>query len=208
MVSLDLTFSIFSLYYICMYIDKAIKLIRQCETELRSLLAAAADAGDYEKVLKLTSWAQQLAALVASADGSTMLRKPAITTPVSSAKRAAKGKDYPRFGRRGESLVKVGWSKREKNEYEHKAPKRAVDLLVSALVRTGINGRIFQANDILPLADPDEGTEIPVYQVYLSLAWLRGLGLVDQHGRQGYSVTKPKELMATVEGAWHSLGTI
>lgn len=192
-----------------MFKDKAIKSIRQCETELRSLLAAAADAGEYEVVLKLTSWAQQLAALAASSvDGSSSARKPASVTPSSSAKRAAKGKDYPHFGRRGESLLKVGWSKREKKEYEHKAPKRAVDLLVSALVRIGTNGRIFQANDILPLADPDEGNEIPAYQVYLTLAWLRSLGLVDQHGRQGYSITKPKELVATVEGAWHSLGTM
>lgn len=191
-----------------MFKDKAIKAIRQCETELRGLLAAAADAGDYEIVLKLTLWAQQLAALTVSTDGSTSLRKPTIVAPDSSVKRVVKGKDYPRFGRRGESLVKVGWSKREKKEYEHKAPKRVVDLLASALVRTGANRRIFQASDILRLADPDDGNEIPAYQVYLALAWLRSLGLVDQHGRKGYSITKPKELVATADGAWHSLGTV
>lgn len=191
-----------------MFKNKAVKSIRGCETELRSLLAAAADAGDYEVVLQLTSWAQQLAALASSAEAGASPQKTAIVTPYSSAKRAAKGKDYPRFGRRGESLVKIGWSKREKTEYEHKAPKRAVDLLVNALVRTGTNGRIFQANDILPLADPDEGSEIPAYQVYLTLAWLRSLGLVDQHGRQGYSITKSKELVANVDGAWHSLSKL
>ena len=191
-----------------MFKNKAVKSIRQCETELRSLLAAAADAGDYEVVIQLTSWAQQLAALAASAEAGASPQKTANIAPRPLAKRPIKGKDYPRFGRRGESLVKIGWSKREKAEYEHKAPKRAIDLLVSALVRTGTNGRIFQANDVLPLADPDEGSEVPAYQVYLTLAWLRSLGLVDQHGRQGYSITKSKELVVSVDRAWHSLSKL
>ena len=191
-----------------MFQNKAVEIFRRCESELRRLLAAAADTGDYDSVLKLTSWAKQLASLTASASGNTIAQKASITIGTTNSKRSPKRMEYPRFGRRGDSLVKVGWSKREKKEYEHKALKRAVDVLISTLIRAGANGRIFKADDILPLADTDDGTEIPAYQVYLILAWLRNLGLIDQHGRQGYSITKPKELSGVVESAWQALSEI
>ncbi len=46
----------------------------------------------------------------------------------------------------------------------------------------------------LPLKDPADGTEIPTYQVYLCLAWLRQAKLVEQHGRQGYSLPSSAHL--------------
>lgn len=191
-----------------MFQNKAVEILRRCESELRHLLAAAAGAGDYDSVLKLTSWAKQLAFLAASASGNTIAQKTGITIGTTSSKRSPKRMEYPRFGRRGDSLVKVGWSKSEKKEYEHKALKRAVDVLISTLIRAGANGRIFKADDILPLADTGDDTEIPAYQVYLILAWLRNLGLIDQHGRQGYSIAKPKELSGVVESAWQALSEI
>ena len=191
-----------------MFQNNAIEVLRHCESELRRLLTAAANVGDYDSVLKLTSWARQLASLAASASDNTIAQKGSITVGTTSSTRPVKRMEYPRFGRRGGSLVKVGWSKREKKEYEHKALKRAVDVLISTLIRAGANGRIFKADDILPLADTDDGTEIPAYQVYLILAWLRNLGLIDQHGRQGYSITKPKELSGVVESAWQALSEI
>ena len=191
-----------------MFQNNAIEVLRHCESELRRLLTAAANVGDYDSVLKLTSWARQLASLAASASDNTIAQKGSITVGTTSSTRPVKRMEYPRFGRRGGSLVKVGWSKREKKEYEHKAPKRAVTVLISVLIRAGVDGRIFQANEILPLTDTDDSTEIPAYQAYLILAWLRNLGLIDQHGRQGYSITKPKELSGVVESAWQALSEI
>lgn len=186
-----------------MIIDRAIKRIAQCESEFRKLLAEAADAGDYDSVLKLTSWAKQLAALTAAPQRDLLLNKSEISQ--AQLKRTTKRNEYPRFGRRGDALVKVGWSKREKKEYEHKAQRRVVDLLIRTLVPTGESGRIFQSTDILPLTDPNDETEVPSYQVYLMLAWLRSIALLDQHGRQGYSVPNVRELPTAVESAWQSL---
>lgn len=102
--------------------------------------------------------------------------------------------DYPRFLRDGENLVKIGWSKSEKAPYEHKAPHRVLGFVVGAFQRAGRDGRRFTIEDVAPLEDREDGSEIPTYQVYLCLAWLRAEKLIVQHGRQGYSLPNPDEL--------------
>jgi hypothetical protein len=94
--------------------------------------------------------------------------------------------EYPKFLREGQSLVKIGWSKSDKKPYEHRAPKRVLDVLVAALLELGQGGRRFTTDELLPLRDGKD--DIPSYQAYLTLAWLRAEHLVRQHGRQGYSL--------------------
>ena len=109
---------------------------------------------------------------------------------------------YPKFFRDGQTLVKVGWSKSEGAEYEHKCPKRAVDVLVGECARVGGPGKRFVMDTLLPLSDPDSKAEIPGYQAYVALAFLRHASLIDQHGRSGYSIPKPKSLLADTASAW------
>ena len=59
----------------------------------------------------------------------------------------------------------------------------------------------------LPLKDPADGTEIPTYQVYLCLAWLRQAKLVEQHGRQGYSLPDSAHLDALAGKLFEQLPT-
>jgi hypothetical protein len=122
-----------------------------------------------------------------------------------SRKRSSPQAAYPKFLRTGENLVKIGWSKSDKTTYEHKAPRRVVNLLVEALLRVGQGGRRFTSDDLLPLRDTKEGTEIPSYQTYLSLAWLRAEELVVQHGRQGYSLPPSVDLARATEERWQEL---
>jgi hypothetical protein len=77
-------------------------------------------------------------------------------------------------------------------------------VLAHAAAEAGKDGRIFQINRLLPLSQPD-GNEIPDYQVYLVIAWWRSAGLLDQHGRQGYSISNPNQLNQAVESAWTKL---
>ncbi|WP_242101570.1 hypothetical protein [Lysobacter sp. M2-1] len=113
--------------------------------------------------------------------------------------------NYPRFERHGDNLVKVGWSKREKAEYEHKAPLRAVVMVADAVRKKGVDGRIFQISALLPYTGPDGETTVPDYQVYLIVAWWRAIGLLEQHGRKGYSIPKPKDFATNVEHACNDL---
>jgi hypothetical protein len=101
--------------------------------------------------------------------------------------------------------VKVGWSKKDKTEYEHRCPKNVLSCLVSAFLSVGGSGKRFSMDEVIPLTDPTDGAELPTYQIYVALAWLRSLGLVEQHGRQGYSIRKGVSLAAKVDDGWNSL---
>ena len=98
----------------------------------------------------------------------------------------------------GKHVVKLGWSKREKKPYEHRAPKCIIDLVSAKLQLVGSGGRRFTTDDLVPLSDPEGRGEVPTYQVYLCLAWMRTEGLVKQHGRQGYSLASGANLRPRV----------
>jgi hypothetical protein len=134
---------------------------------------------------------------------------PAHARPHAAAGRqgrriAAKG-EYPKFYRRGDQLVKIGWSKKERAEYEHKAPRRAVDLLADAIGKIGGNGNLFTSEEVLPLRDPADGTEVPGYQGYVALAWFKAAGLIKQNGRRGYSGKKGVSVTDAAAAMWSSL---
>lgn len=178
-----------------MTLSKGQAALAKCESELRSLLAQAASSGDYDAVIQLTSWARTVGGLM----GGTL---PSIADePRAAPKRKSVGSTYPRFERRGDNLVKIGWSKRERAEYEHKAPLGSVALVADKVRKKGADGRIFQISGLLPCESTDGETIVPDYQVYLVVAWWRELGLLEQHGRQGYSLPKPSEFAKSVERA-------
>lgn len=184
-----------------MALTKALQVLGRCETDLRVLVTAAADNGDYDAVLRITSWAKQ----IASMSGSAPMVVPSEKAVTNRLKKALVRPIYPRFLRRGDSLIKIGWSKREKSEYEHKAPRQTALLLARATADIGKDGRIFQIDALLPLINPKDKSEIPNYQVYLIVAWWRSAGLLDQHGRQGYSIPNASQLQQAVESAWTKL---
>lgn len=119
-------------------------------------------------------------------------------------RRTAKGQ-YPQFFRQGDQLVKIGWSKTTKGEYEHKAPRRVLDALAVAIEKRSRNGKRFTVEDLLPLKDLQDKNEIPSYQVYVALAWLKLGGLVKQHGRRGYSMKKSTRLSEAAGALWRQL---
>ena len=202
-----------SLYFHCMDIlDKSDSALQRCEHELRELGAQAIKEGSYDAARRIMKLAEVLA------DSRTLnIPKPAATTSMGSspdqpaAPPAAKDtrtgqatktsprpkrtatENYPQFRRRGEKLVKVGWSKKNRQEYEHLAPEAVVFAFATHLREQISSGRIFSIESILPVLDPDGNGDLPTYQIYLALAWLRSVGLVEKRGRDGY-VADRKEL--------------
>lgn len=102
-------------------------------------------------------------------------------------------------------MVKIGWSKHDRKTYEHRAPRRVLDAFVQAVVRAGAGGERFAMGGILPLKDTVNSSDIPDYQAYLTLAWLRDSGLLAQHGRQGYSLLPDTELPREAARLWAAL---
>jgi hypothetical protein len=121
-------------------------------------------------------------------------------------KQKASATAYPRFARFENKLVKTGWSKKAKKEYEHKAPRRVLDRLLDRLMKVRAPGEIFTTEELFPLRDNDDDSEIPSYQAYLCLAWLRNGNLVEQVGRQGYRLAESKGILReAVEQQWQAL---
>jgi len=200
----------------------AARVLETCEKGLRDLLAKAAAKGDYSEVIQLTSWAKVIRSLAEDAQtdhafvavSPSAKHAPSVTPRAADSRRlirtasqagkSHRAEGYPKFFRGGDELVKIGWSKREREEYQHKAPYKVLNLLVRKLAMVGAGGRMFNADDILPLTT-DQGSEIPNYQGYLCLAWLRGEGLIESHGRQGYTIGNSENLTKGVEDRWQAL---
>jgi hypothetical protein len=197
--------------------QQAVAVLRQAEAGLRELVSVAASAGDYDSVVKIAAWAKVV--------GDMAKAPPAITSPASTCadaravprdqklnpKRAKVSKysrgpsaQYPRFIRQKDQLVRIAWSKREKKEYHHKAPHAILQALVKAMSEFGKDGRIFSTDDLLPIHDTD-GNAVPSYQAYVGIALLKHTSLLDQHGRQGYSIPRLAEFADTVEAVWQKL---
>ena len=184
--------------------DKAEASLQRCEHELREIGALALTSGNYDAARRIMKLAEVLAdsralKLHELAPSTQLAASPIVkdsfagqakrTSPQSKPTTA----DYPQFHRRNEKLVKVGWSKKNRQEYEHLAPEIVVFAFVAHLREKIRSGRIFSIESILPISDPDGNGDLPTYQIYLALAWLRSVGLVEKRGRDGY-VGDRKEL--------------
>jgi hypothetical protein len=187
------------------------------ETE-RTLVRFAGEAGaarDYDQAASLIEIARKIKQMAeqftSSASKTGMRANPADGTkdvhPVAEGKTTIRSRNklgqYPRFVRENDNLVKIGWSKSHRAEYEHKSPKRLLAVLCESLMTT--NGKRIMMDKILPLKDLVSGSAFPDYQSYVCLAWLRSAGLVIQHGRQGYSLPKGIELQKSAEALWAGL---
>jgi len=208
----------FSLYSRSMrLLDRATDLLRRTEAELRKIVSDAATAGDYESVVQVAAWARSLNEIL----GRDPPRKgktdddhaPAATRSTRREPRASRNNrtrssanhgGYPKFFRQGDRLVRVAWSKREKKEYEHKAPISVLRALTVAMADSGADGRVFSTEELLPIRDND-GTEVPAYQAYAGLALLKQVGLIEQHGRQGYSIPRLPGLSSAVDALLRNL---
>lgn len=186
--------------------------LKRCEGELRRFAAEAAAAGDYDLLTRVAATARQLLDLAAewqsSENGDDKTHDepdlpdtrpgPPETAQIRGRGRAAAGRRYPRFMRRDTDLVKIGWSKAGRKEYQHRAPHNLLVALQRALLDASKARKLFTM-DVLErhLAT----NNVPGYQAYAWLAWLRSAGLVTQHGRQGYSVIKAATFETDIERA-------
>jgi hypothetical protein len=203
-------------------LNSAQNAIISAETSIRSLVADAAKSGDYDEIVALTELAKAIADITltfrpgSKAVFSSSTPLPTKQTSAShsgpkrsggektQAKRAAK-KTYPNFIVLDGELVKIGWSKSAKKEYQHKAPRNVLFIVAEAIkVQLLDDGSLRAPHEFLPLMTPN-GETIPDYQSYLCLAWLREIGIVERRGRHGYCVPDPTSIEEKIEQSWNEL---
>lgn len=201
-------------------VQRTVEILTTAEKALAEAASDVAHAGQYDAASFLIELARAVSSLSVEARGrlapevtdARVEAKAPRASVVSDLSRVAqplgrqrKKASYPMFLREGESLVKVGWSRSEKSEYEHKSPKKVLPILAEVIAKAGARGKRFSMDRVLPLMDPDDGTRVPDYQVYLCLAWFRTLGFLIQHGRQGYSLASKAPVVPLLETHWLSL---
>ena len=107
---------------------------------------------------------------------------------------------YPKFAMEGDTLIKIGFSRRERAEYEHRSPLATLVAVSDAADAVADRRGCFTTDDLMPVADAD-GEALPSYQSYLCLAFLRDAGLVERIGRSQYNIARPGHLREDAEAA-------
>lgn len=191
-------------------IKQARALVAATEAKVRDLIEAAAREAQYDELSELVAIAQALKRLggasTAISNSPSRASSAAAQQPLAVAEPRSpgpkSGKDFPRFERDGDRLVKLGWSKRDRTVYEHKASKDVVEAVAFALAQFP-RERAFRMEEALPVQLPD-GTEVPSYQPYLVLAWLRDRGAVEKIGKDGYRWTIERFEQSDFQAVWTS----
>lgn len=214
---------------------QALHVIQEAEAELRRLIGEALGSQSYRDVGLIASMADKLAAIHRDVDlekgrmpsgdpaaaesrpGSMpllVMETPAVygrsrasktrIRPRRSPSQVAAADGYPKFLRDGDRLVKIGWSKQDERAYEHKAPRVAVSLFVEKVRETVPPATVFSMDRFLPLRDANQ-QEIPSYQAYAVMAWLRSSGAIERRTKEGYSYTAGALDAERVEQLWLSL---
>jgi hypothetical protein len=203
--------------------ERVERVLADAEKSLVELSSEAATQRDYDRATIILGIAREIGGLagrvrigaspaVAGVCAATSDPVVSLTAPVgpghgcSTAQRSRRGRRaaYPQFFRDGSCLLKIGFSKRE-GEYHHKAPELVLFTLVEILSKTGARSHRFTMEDVIPQVGAALGNDVPSYQVYLCLSWVKSLGLIEQHGRQGYTAKASSELPQRVRARWEQL---
>ena len=183
---------------------KAFEVLQATETSLRRLISEAALEERYDEVAWLVDLAKQVSHLVArnsnaddsNPDTSAKLSasiedrrkvRPPRPRSTKTLERAPIG-NYPRFRTEKDRLVKVGWSKKKKSEYEHRAPKESMARVFDVIAQLSL-GDSFEVEALLPFAEKDS-QPIPSYQLYIAIGWLRDVGFLKKCGRNDYAISE------------------
>ena len=214
------------LYFHCIlcYMESAReveKVLQACTGKLKALTEAALADGDFDSVLYVTTVLKRFSDLQLGLGTDSGVQRDPLSEEKSlqvdgssrsaskrhEPKSATKSKTaYPRFRRDGSHLVKVGWSKKSRQEYEHRAAFGVVLAVAARLEERTAGGHTASVDELLPLVAGDHGDQVPSYQLYLAIAWLRSERLLNRIGRKGYTSAAPGELAARARERWDEMG--
>lgn len=195
-----------------MKVKKIEQILRDAEVKLQGLIASSAENGDYAVIDLARRYAIQLHEMQNGLNQSNSPKNKLdiIThhnTMTKSAKtpldKKTKGKktQYPKFKITSNSLIRIGWSKKEKREYSHKASKIIYDLTIDAMEKiSNTAAGPFMAENIIDKLNKNSDQSIPAYQVYVVIGYLKDQGYIQQIGRDGYNI--PPDIKKKSMASW------
>jgi hypothetical protein len=195
-----------------MFEDKVKRILAHADRELRDVIAEAATVGDLAGVDAARMAVGGVREIVrgvhrrgVASGGRGAGSKATGRKRVRRAKkRGGRASAYPKFMVRNESLYRVGWSKKRREEYHHRVPRRVFDGTVEAMAGlSALGGGPFTAEQVIERANAAAREAYPTYQVYVVVGFLRARGCVEQLGREGYEI--PADLSRRAASAWAGL---
>lgn len=189
-------------------IKQIVEVLSKSEREVQEIIGDAASKADYAavdagriaaiEISKLQTRLDVLRKQYKSSGGSATIQKEKRLSQVF------KPSGYPKYEVRNDTLIRTGWSKKEKVEYTHCAPKEAFDSTVKVMedLAKGKAGPI-TAEEIITTINDVESIVIPSYQIYVAIGMLRQKGYIKKLGRKGYEM--PSDIASKAKKEWENL---
>lgn len=196
-------------------IDQAYRILTEAEQALSDLIAESLREQRFGEVRAIAALAERVAtALHRRPTEPEPQRGVPPSPPTPSTDRAAqlqrkqpRRRDttavYPQFRRDGSDLIKLGWSRKKKKEYTHRAPSVVVAGVIEALTRQPVE-ELFSMEDLLA-SIAASGTDVPAYQVYVVIGWLKSVTAVSGNGRTRYRCDHAAISPGVFDNLWRSL---
>jgi len=170
-------------------------LLTNIETKLQELIVEAAHSCEYDIARMSSDIATQIRQMKVSfpldhSIASALPSGSAVTTQ-STDKRSTgshRKNRYPQYEIRNETLIRIGWSKKERKEYSHKVSRILFDRTVEAMDLLFRSPKTpIPADKIMDRVTQLGSEPAPAYQVYLVIGCLRESKCIKQCGREGYT---------------------
>lgn len=210
-----------SLYPYCIVmgsLQQGVQVLQEAEGRLRDLMNEEIASHRYTNLPALASLADGLAALLGNVDApspdealgekSTALAQTATPAPnprrsvsssIGGTKSTKRTSKYPFFEVDEDWIGKVGWSKKNREEYRHYAPISAAFALAEHVDKTQKPSRVWTVEELGEVLDSEAGEALPSYQLYLVISWMRSVNLLMKQGRSGYVAVGGGKLLPGVK---------
>ncbi|MCE5185823.1 MAG: hypothetical protein LLF76_06825 [Planctomycetaceae bacterium] len=193
--------------------EEIVKILKEAEIKLQELIVAAARTGNYKTIDTARSYAVKLHEMQnvladteippkteAESEQRTQLTSAPAQHLTSDKRRKGKQSQYPQYSIEHNSLTRLGWSKKEKREYNHKASRSVYDQTVAAMEKLSkASAGPFMAEQIIEKIN-ENAQAIPVYQIYVVIGFLKHRGVIRQKGREGYNI--PIDIRIQSQSLW------
>lgn len=181
------------------------EILGRADEQIRRLIAAAATAGDLDGVDTAREIAGRIREILRILEGNqnTVIPPQRVPKNAASVIHRKRKSAYPKYYLRNDALCRLGWSKKQKEEYVHKAPKPVFDKTITTLTALSKTGSgPFAAERIIAEINRAATTLIPSYQIYVVIGFLREHQCIGQTGREGYHV--PSDFSTKASTAWRN----
>ena len=186
-----------------------LEVLSNAEIALLEIVSRAAASGDYSGIDLARGTAEQIKGIAtrlsceqprASIEKIHKGKRKDRHEKRAASKLAAKKIGYPRFEIRESTLTKVGWSKKQNQEYTHRISRDAFEAVVGALAASQRRKDGPLSTELILELLAASGQAPPFYQTYSVLGFLRSKDVIRSSARGEYVV--PSDIDGRARSEW------